>query len=47
MVDRDDLTYGEYKKTKITKKREKPSTKKRKEGRRISDRPKRLTKEQR
>lgn len=40
MVDRDELTYGEYKKTKTTKKREKLSTKKRKEGRRISDRPK-------
>jgi len=39
MVDRDDLTYGKYKKSKSTKKREKESTKRRKEGRRISDRP--------
>jgi len=41
LVDRDDLTYGEYKnkKSKNKKKREKESTKKRKEGRRISDRP--------
>jgi len=39
MIDREDLTYGEYKTTKSNKKREKLSTKKRKEGRRISDRP--------
>jgi IS30 family transposase len=39
MVDRDDLTYGEYKKSSKDKRREKQSTRKRKEGRRISDRP--------
>jgi len=41
MVERDDLTYGKYKKNSSSnKKREKRSTTKRKEGRRISDRPK-------
>lgn len=39
MVDKDELTYGEYKKSNKNKKREKESTKRRKEGRRISDRP--------
>ena len=41
MVDRDDLTYGEYENKKNnSKRREKESTKERKKGRRISDRPK-------
>ena len=41
MVDRDDLTYGEYdNKKNNSKRREKESTKERKKGRRISDRPK-------
>jgi IS30 family transposase len=40
MLDREDLTYGEYKKSSSSsKKREKESTKQRKEGRKISDRP--------
>lgn len=39
-VSRDELTYGNYKKSKKTRKKEKESTKKRKEGRKISDRPK-------
>ncbi len=39
MVDRDDLTYGNYSKSQGSKRREKESTKRRKEGRRISDRP--------
>lgn len=40
LVDRDDLTYGRYKKNSSSQKREKESTKRRKEGRRIADRPK-------
>ncbi|KXS45997.1 MAG: hypothetical protein AWU54_54 [Candidatus Frackibacter sp. T328-2] len=39
MVDRDELTYGRYKKSKANKRQEKISTKVRKQGRRISDRP--------
>lgn len=39
MVDREDLTYGNYKKSGSTHKREKESTRRRKQGRRISDRP--------
>lgn len=39
MINRDELVYGNYKKSKGTKRQEKESTKRRKEGRRISDRP--------
>ena len=39
LVDREDLTYGEYEKSKTEKKKEKRSTRERKKGRRISDRP--------
>ena len=39
MVDREDLTYGNYSKSKSCRRKEKESTKRRKEGRRISDRP--------
>ena len=39
LVERDDLTYGNYSKTKTTRNREKISTSQRKEGRKISDRP--------
>lgn len=39
-LDRDDLVYGNYKKSNKDKPKEKESTKKRKEGRKISDRPK-------
>ena len=40
MIDREDLTYGRYKKSNSTKKREKESTRQHKEGRMFSDRPK-------
>ena len=39
LVDREDLTYGSYDTGGVTQKREKRSTKERKEGRTISDRP--------
>jgi len=39
LVKRDDLTYGNYSKTKTTRNRKKISTSQRKEGRKISDRP--------
>jgi len=39
LVERDDLTYGNYKKTKTKRNREKISTSQRKKGRKISDRP--------
>lgn len=39
MIEREDLTYGNYKKSKYKSRREKQSTKARKEGRKISDRP--------
>ena len=39
MVDRNDLTYGNYKKSNYAQRREKESTRQHKEGRRISDRP--------
>lgn len=40
MVDREELTYGRYKSSKSNKRQEKISTTRRKEGRRIYDRPK-------